>query len=146
MDFMEKLFEIDVVPNFDCNVMPKCYWNFKDLYRFRRFLKNKDLVNNVRKSGLLKCCSFCVPIIDIYPDLTVSRCLSLSKFTRRKMSDFRGVPELIDYYKKYCDNNQQNYMLRDECADCSLHKDNQCFGGCLGYKIKNIINEKNSGV
>lgn len=140
LGFVEKLFDIDVVPYFDCNVMPLCYLEFKDYYRFRRFLKNKYFYKRLKESDLLRSYPHCIPIIDIYWDLSVSRCLLLSFCTRKKLYDFKNVEEAKKYYLNMMDDRQSDYTLRDKCSSCSYHKDNKCFGGCLGYKVHSILN------
>lgn len=133
LDFYEDLFKINVVPFMDCNIMPSCYLERKDYFRFRKYYKDEKFRARLW-ANLFQPEACCHPIIDIYWDLTITRCLLLSPWTREPMSRFRNIADAYGYYLYSFDRYQYMVPSKPECIGCKKFSMQVCTGGCMGYK------------
>ena len=88
--------------------------------------------------------SRCSPVVDIRQDLTAVRCFGLSDCTKTKISDFKSLADLRNYYINEVDSYAYKIGVSDECKDCYRRKTLRCSGGCYAFKIAKImeLNEK----
>lgn len=110
--------------NIDCNHIPDCYFNNKELDIF------KEAVRDPRGMSLVPN-SFCNPVIDITGNFKATACFG--SYDPVDMRDFDNLAELERYllfkksYPRYCNNGT------GRCASCRKYKLMQCQGGCLGF-------------
>lgn len=135
--FFKELKKRDTVPYFDCNMFPPCLVSVKEMNEFNEFgifnpfsiIKNHETV--------------CKPVIDIRPDMSVVRCFGLSKYTKTNIKDFASIKDLRNYYLRTFDAFAVNCYSDELCKSCYKHKTIKCSGGCMIYKIDNILKYKN---
>jgi len=75
----------------------------------------------------------CYPAIDIGPDLAIWRCFGTSKLFNKKLSDFRSIEEICEYYQRVSSLYQFKYFPLKECETCEHAKEKRCQGGCIGF-------------
>jgi MoaA/NifB/PqqE/SkfB family radical SAM enzyme len=79
----------------------------------------------------------CGPVIDVSPDLRVWRCFATSMIWNRKLTDFKDLDEVYEFYnKKY--RAFRRVGGADKCFKCKYLKRWQCAGGCLGHTLKSF--------
>lgn len=110
-----------------------------ELGEFRCYLDNDFIRSNIWKSNVITTDVHCAPVIDIRQDLTAVRCFGLSECTKQDISDFAGIKELENYYLRTIDAFAYNSSYCNKCVDCYLRKVMKCSGGCLAYKIYQIL-------
>ena len=137
--FFHELFQNEIIPNFDCNKIPSCLVEESELGEFRCYLDNDFIRSNIWKSNVITTDVHCAPVIDIRQDLTAVRCFGLSECTKQDISDFAGIKELENYYLRTIDAFAYNSSYCNKCVDCYLRKVMKCSGGCLAYKIYQIL-------
>ncbi len=137
--FFHKLLQNDVIPNFDCNKIPSCLMGEGELEQFNHYLDNTFIKENIGKSNIMTNEVHCTPVIDIRQDLTAVRCFGLSSYTKQRIEEFSGIKELENYYLREIDAFAYNTTYCYKCVDCHLRKVMKCSGGCLAYKIDQIM-------
>jgi sulfatase maturation enzyme AslB (radical SAM superfamily) len=75
----------------------------------------------------------CYPAIDIGPDLSVWRCFGTSKIFNKKLTDFRSLAEIYEYYQRVSRLYQFKFFPLKECETCNHAKEERCQGGCIGF-------------
>lgn len=138
-EFFHSLMQNGIVPNFDCNKIPFCLVSDDERHQFDIYLKDNDMRSKVEKSNIANNTVCCEPVIDIRQDLTAVRCFGLSSCTKQDISNFSGIRELRNYYMRSVDAYVYNTVYDNECISCHLRKVAKCSGGCLAYKIKEIM-------
>jgi MoaA/NifB/PqqE/SkfB family radical SAM enzyme len=101
---------------FDCG-FPLCMFSLDEISKL-----NKDKYNDFLFS--------CSNPLDIYPDLSVTNCFSLSKFSRKDISFFNNIDEAYKFF-------EDGFMtpsgvFGDICINCSFFRV-LCSGGCKGF-------------
>lgn len=134
LKFFSELEKIGVVPFFDCNAMPHCIWDKEE--RAEIVKKNPEIVS---MTNIFAPTVSCNPIIDILPDLTIIRCFGLSEHTKMNMLDFNNISEARNYYLRTIDAFSCNTCHSSECNSCKERIFGNCNGGCLCFKINDII-------
>lgn len=134
IEFFNKLKDSDILPFFDCNAMPTCIWSEEE-----RSQISKDIPQAKSKTNIFKSVVFCKPIIDILPDLTIIRCFGLSENTKKKMHEFKTIEEARNYYSRTIDAFACNTCHSEECVSCQQREIGKCNGGCLCFKINDIM-------
>ncbi len=138
------LLENGIMPYYDCNKMPSCCISDEDI---------KEVVQGVNIDEMLSSPQLragedvaintpvvhCAPVIDILQDLSAVRCFGLSDVTKVHISDFRNIAELRNYYMGSIDCFAHATSYSSKCADCRHRKNLECYGGCLAFKISEII-------
>lgn len=140
-EFYKKALDMGVIPYYDCNKLPSCMIGEEDQKIFGDYV-NKMKSGHVEKAGessLISPSVRCRPVVDILPDLTAVRCFGLSEYTKVKLEDFSGLRELQDYYYNTIDSLAYLTAYSGECADCRKRKNRICMGGCLAFKIRDIV-------
>ena len=143
---VKSLFEIlisnNIIPHYDCNKIPSCCLDRQDIDELNQIIPPK-MLEEIRKTppgiSIFAPLVRCSPVIDILQDLTAVRCFGLSKHTRVNINDFGGIEELYNYYLSEIDSFAYCSSDSKECADCMNMKKRLCMGGCLSFKIDEIL-------
>lgn len=141
LKFFSDLKKINVVPSYDCNTVPICIYNDQELESIRSTLSSIKYINKDGiefKSNILSG-DTCQPVVDILPDLTAIRCFGLSEYSKVNISDFDTLESLIKYYENQFDIYKYNTSACQQCWNCKEQIEHHCSGGCLSFKIQNII-------
>ncbi len=146
--FFKVMMENDVTPHFDCNKMPSCMMTEEDLMELRKYFpepteaeKLIPVPENAINSDVVRC----FPVVDICHDLTAIRCFGLSEYTKVNIADFKCFSDLRNYYINSIDAFACNTSCSQDCLDCYQRKSLKCYGGCLAFKIDDILQmQKNS--
>lgn len=137
--FFHELLSNDIIPNYDCNKLPSCLISEDDVEEFRKYGERKYIRQNIKDSNITDKIVKCSPVIDIRQDLTAVRCFGLSECTKQNISDFSGIRELENYYLRTIDAYACNTVYSEKCVDCHAREVRKCNGGCLAFKIKDIL-------
>jgi MoaA/NifB/PqqE/SkfB family radical SAM enzyme len=126
--------ELDVIPHYDCNILPSCLLNHEErlmLFEFDHRAQELGFAERLLPNG--KSAVHCRPVLDITPDLHVVRCFALSDLKRVSLRDFENPKAIEDHFLKTID--IYKYSLKDDshCTYCSENLEYKCSGGCLGY-------------
>ncbi len=124
-----ELYSIGVAPCYDCNAVPKCIFTENEL----EFIKKLPYVSEFERELLLGERSVCAPIVDIYPDLTATRCFGCSDYSV-SIEDFDNLTDLKNHFFLAIDSKRVHTPSCDGCTDCYKFNTFGCFGGCLCYK------------
>lgn len=135
-DFFRNLKELGTIPFLDCNIFPACLVSAEEMREFDAWgVDNPLSIIKNKQTG-------CIPVIDILPDYTSVRCFGLSEYTREDIRNFASVSDLRNYYLRTVDAYAVNSVYDSKCASCYKYKTLKCSGGCLIYKIDQIMSKK----
>lgn len=137
--FFKELLTNGIVPRFDCNKLPHCQLTPKELLPFQEFLNDASLRSEIMKSNIYDSIVKCTPVVDIRQDLTAVRCFGLSEVTKQHISNFKSITELIHFYTRTIDAYAYNTVYSAQCVECKHRKTLECSGGCLAFKINEIL-------
>ena len=140
--FHLKLLEHNILPYYDCNKIPSCLYELEDFIAHKDKIPNFDEnnpFNSNEERSILNDIVHCSPVVDIRHDLTAVRCFGLSDVTKVNISDFPGIFELKKYYFQQIDAFACQTSSSSKCADCMKRKNGKCYGGCLAFKINDIL-------
>ena len=129
LSFCHELKEMGISPCYDCNAIPTCVYTEKE----REFLSSLSYVNEHERRVFMGEASVCAPIVDIYPDLSASRCFGMSDY-KVKIDDFKNISDLKNHFFYEIDTRLVHTPSKGECKECYKQKTFGCFGGCLCYK------------
>lgn len=132
MSFYRELIKYHIQPKYDCNVMPSCVYTEKELFEMATLLSN----SGPERSRLIGEKSICRPVIDILPDLTAIRCFGMSDVCKVKITEFKSVTDLANFFLKEIDFRIANTLKHNDCDSCYKYKTLQCAGGCLCFRKK----------
>lgn len=139
--FFRELFRKDILPNYDCNIMPLCVMSQQDII----WLKDSQQ-NIMRKRGNLRAnlldSSNCKPVIDILPNLDAVRCFGLSGEEKIHINSFQTIKDLENYYFNHFDVFAWNVFSSELCKTCEMRMKMFCTGGCLAFKVNKIENAR----
>lgn len=143
LKFIKECAENQILPYYDCNSIPECIWNDKELSEI------KEIINGfgVKRTNLIGFHSFCKPVIDILPDLRAVRCFGMSDFLKASITEFNDVDELRDYFVNMIDSYVYHMACERECIDCHQRQIQRCAAGCMAFvqhKL-NLISEAKIG-
>lgn len=124
-----RLFDLGVCPCYDCNAIPECVFDDGE----KAFLSTLPFANEFERQIFLGKRSVCSPVIDLYPDMTATRCFGMDKL-RVPIRDFANLNDLSSFFFKEIDCRVVNNPSCGECKDCYKFKTFSCYGGCLCYK------------
>ena len=130
--FAKKCKENNINPFFDCNNFRQCLFNNEELKLLNSFDVKFNLLEN----------PYCIPVLDILPDLTAVRCLGLSDYIRVPISDFDNPIQLKHFFHSEIDSYIALLPPEPGCNDCKELKHHTCLGSCLAFKINDIIKLK----
>ena len=126
MEFFGECLKLGVVPNFDCNPLPKCLWTEEDWDLFDKFEKLD------RNCNLTRSCK-CSPVLDILPNLQVSRCFGCSE-AKTNLFDFKNCEDIRRFFSHEIDSVMETVPTTDKCKQCYDFVCSKCSGGCLAFK------------
>lgn len=136
--FFRTMKELGTVPFLDCNIFPACLVTADEMEEFAEWGCDNPLsVLKNHRTG-------CMPVIDILPDGTAVRCFGLSEYTKAQIRDFASVSDLRNYYMRTVDAYAVNCYYHEQCTGCYKYKTAKCYGGCLIYKIDQILEMRNT--
>ena len=134
--YFRSLKELGVIPFLDCNLFPACLVSAEEMREFDEWgADNPFSIIKNRQTG-------CIPVIDILPDYTAVRCFGLSEYTKESIREFASVSDLRNYYLRMIDAYAVNSVYNIKCKTCYKYKTLKCSGGCLIYKIDQIIEKR----
>lgn len=139
LEFFHKLFQNGIVPNFDCNKIPSCLVAPTEISEFMPYLSNPTVMKYYRASNLATPHVTCKPVIDITQDLKAVRCFGLSEYSKQKIEDFKSITDLRNFYICNFDAYAFNTIYNEKCADCYSRKTLTCNGGCLAFKVNDMM-------
>ena len=125
---------IRVMAFMDCNHPPYCIWTEEE----KGWLKSYISRCGLRNDKLINCCSPCFADVTIYPDLMADRCYGMSDYGKVRVTDFKDVPDIINYFANEIDAIAYKLPACEECKECHEWKLRHCLGGCIGYKMPRI--------
>ena len=79
----------------------------------------------------------CQGPIDVGPGLEVWRCFATSSLWVRKLSEFKNLSEIRNFYQKKFEPFRQ-IGSQKSCLNCKYLRRRQCGGGCLTYPLKSF--------
>lgn len=129
LSFCRALKEIGVSPCYDCNAIPECVYTNEE----KELLSSLKYLNEHERRIFIGEASVCAPIVDIYPDLTASRCFGMSEY-KVKIEDFKSISDLKNHFFYEIDTKIVHKLSKGECESCYKQGVFGCFGGCLCYK------------
>lgn len=132
--FLQECDRNEVVPYYDCNILPFCIWDEKEQNWISEFIRKY----NVKSTNLIGARSYCFPVIDILPDLQVVRCFGMSDCSKVNISQFKELADLAGYYSNVIDSHVFHIFDDAKCKDCYERKTKQCSAGCLAFMQKKI--------
>lgn len=139
LNFYYKLLENNIMPFYDCNMLPTCTLSNKERDRLNYLVQNTDIEDR----NLLSDITICEPVIDILPDLKAIRCFALSDCEKVDINAFHDIYELKAYFGNVFDNFSYNVTTSPDCRDCHKRKVAKCTGGCLAFKINKMLEARN---
>ena len=134
LGFYRSLDSINVLPYSDCNRPPYCIWDDEE----KKWLEEYVAKYPGRHTNLTSTYSFCVPAIDILPDLQAVRCFGMSDFLKVPIFDFKSVSDIINYFQNEIDSVAYKLPTCEDCKECHEFKVRHCIGSCIGYKAPRI--------
>ena len=148
LKFYKVMVENKIVPYYDCNKIPSCMFEKEDFIPYKNLIPNfneNNIFNNPNERLIVNDMVHCSPVVDIRHDLTAVRCFGLSDVTKVKISDFNDIVELRQYYYHQIDCFACNTSSSSNCLDCMKRKNGKCYGGCLAFKINDILELRSYG-
>lgn len=136
--FFRELFMKDIIPNYDCNIMPLCVMDQQEIIWLK---DNQERIMSKRGHNIranLMDSSNCRPVIDILPDLHAVRCFGLSCEKKMHINNFQTLRELENYFYNHFDTFAWNVFSSESCKSCSMRERMYCTGGCLAFKVSKI--------
>lgn len=128
-DMIKKALKNGIMPVFDCNKPPVCWYSHKEREEIIALSRNQI-------SNILLQESTCYPVIDILQDLTAIRCMGCYTDNRVRISDFQSIHELRDYFRMMIDEPINHSVVHPDCEECYYHQVEKCNPGCLIYKMR----------
>ena len=126
LDFIKEAKIRNVLLDQDCNQIPTCYFNQKQLKEISPYIQFKN--EDYRYFN-------CTPVIDIMPDFKASSCFGNYKSIDCNL--FENFSDLYNYF--YYENilQRENNYNNKKCILCSASKNKKCQGGCLTFASSN---------
>ena len=124
----EDFVDAGIVPRYDCNAIPMCFWNKDERQRLKEL---KERVPTSRRT-VFECDSICHPVIDILPDLSVVRCFGLNQENKVNIREFCNIEEIKKYFVNCYDKKlleQNRCPVNSQCSKYGI----DCYAGCLGF-------------
>ena len=151
-EFIYAMLSNDIMPTYDCNKMPTCVLTEKEMMEFNELITKRQRDREMRRlpplpmphvsSAINTDVVNCAPVVDIRQDLTAVRCFGLSDCTKVKISDFKSLPDLRNYYMNEIDHYAFKFGIDNECENCYRRKTLRCTGACIAFKIAEILDYK----
>ncbi|MBF0465764.1 MAG: radical SAM protein [Nitrospirae bacterium] len=120
--------ELRIKPAFDCG-FPMCALNDNQLGQMYRLTTGDFRF-------------YCVPAIDIGPDMEVWPCFPLSSFHKKSLFEFNSFSEVIEYYNDLFSKIQTEACgIFERCDDCVYRENGLCHGGCKAHILSSFRDE-----
>ncbi len=129
-NFYRELKALNVCPCYDCNAIPECVYTQEE----KAFLTTLPFASGYERAIFMGEKSVCSPVIDLYPDLSATRCFGCYNDLRVSIEEFKSINDLKNHFFMEIDARRVHNLSRPECKSCYKHKTFACFGGCLCYK------------
>ena len=140
--FIEDCLEEGILPFYDCNKIPVCVWEKEEIQKLEHLTKDlKDKALN-QANSIVSRDALCNPVIDILQDLQVVRCFGLSDVSKQSIDDFKTLTDLNNYYIHQFDMPAFHTSANRQCQGCQEKETLHCLGGCISYKLQQIITLK----
>jgi radical SAM protein with 4Fe4S-binding SPASM domain len=81
--------------------------------------------------------SRCEQVIDVGPGLQLWRCFATSRLWNKKLTDFKELKEIHNFYNEKFKNLRQLGAMRG-CLGCEYLRLGYCSGGCLGHTLRSF--------
>lgn len=142
----EDLVAVGVKPHLDCTMLPPCIITKEDRERVDQFHK---AIGMSYKASHFFDTSPCNPVLDIMPDLSITRCFGCSdmgslKYVSNpssiKSNEYYNLSDALHVFKHTIDDLGYVIPGNPDCVKCQYRIRGICRGGCLGYK-KYIIQD-----
>lgn len=153
-EFVYAMISNEIIPTYDCNKMPMCLLTQEELVTFDSLIKKKIRERELaglpgmnlpmNDSAIYTDAVRCSPVIDIRQDLSAVRCFGLSDCSKTKITDFKTITDLRNYYLNEIDSYAYKLGISNECMDCYRRKTLKCMGGCIAFKISDIMQLKST--
>ncbi len=128
--FARKCDDLDISLGFDCG-FTLCSFTKKQCGQL--FYYNSPLI------------TVCGPVIDVGPDLKLWRCFVTSMIWNRKLTDFKDLQEIYQFYINKFEAFRK-VGATNKCFRCKYLNRGQCSGGCLGHSLKSFNFEDRLGL
>lgn len=145
MRFFSDALKNGIIPHYDCNKMPVCLINKPESDSILELIKPNSVRADIEKRSNISIFSDivnCTPVVDILQDLTAIRCFGLSEYSKVNIEDFRNIVDLRNYYCNEFDVFAYQTTSNSDCVSCYRRRTQRCMGGCLIFKIDDILNLK----
>lgn len=119
--FLKMCFNNGIKAHLDCT-LPFCFFTDKQMGVIAKM--HPQIIERFGKCG--------IPI-DINHDLTLFRCFSFSNNFKKKLSDFKKIDEISEYYRDIIDNTLNTPYVFEKCKSCKYKS--KCNGGCLSNNV-----------
>ncbi len=129
VNFVVNILSIDIPITSDCP-LPICTFTDEQIQTM--------MTAGIGKLGFVKI-GKCSPVIDVGPDLRVSRCFAVYPHYTAHLADFGSLEELEKYYLREVDEKKWSVPTLDACKTCLHHYERECQGGCLGFQLDRIL-------
>ena len=126
----KELINLNVSPYYDYNAIPECVYTEEE----KEILAKLPFYNTFERDIFLGKRSVCSPVIDLYPDLSATRCFGCYDMAKVSILDFENIFDLKNYFFKEIDARLVHPYAWEKCKGCYKYKTFGCFGGCLCYK------------
>lgn len=130
LELYKRLKEKNIAPCPDCNIIPECVYTKEEL----AFIDTLPAVSEREKALMLGKTPVCSPIIDVYSDLSATRCFGCYDDLKVSIKDFKNINDLKNYFFMWIDSKRVHVPVREECKSCYKFNTFSCYGACLCYK------------
>lgn len=124
MSIFERMAEIGVVPNYDCNRIPADIWSCDEQQHIRELFGNR-----LEKSNILESCVCCKPTLDIDTNLNVIRCFGFSDDVKIPFTEETDFADLRRFFVENVDEKLIGINICDNNDKLNME-------GCLRFKCR----------
>ena len=128
LETFKRTVELGVTPRYDCNAIPSCCWDEREQQELLKIKNECD----VYMRNIFNTKPKCHPVIDIFPDLTATRCFGLGNLMRVSINNFENIAQLRNYFVSQID--ERLLSNSGTCTECSRFQ-TECYGGCLQFRV-----------
>jgi hypothetical protein len=128
LETFKRTVELGVTPRYDCNAIPSCCWDEREQEELLKIKNECD----VYMRNIFNTKPKCHPVIDIFPDLTATRCFGLGNLMRVSINDFENIAQLRNFFASQID--ERLLSNSGTCTECSRFQ-TECYGGCLKFRV-----------
>lgn len=129
---LDQLLKLDIAPNFDCNYIPSCLLEPKDLELLQKY------GITMQRSNLTHVHPICSPVLDILPDLQVVRCFGVSDLYRVSLRNFENTEALRRHFLMEIDALAYHILPNAACEQCQQYASGKCSCGCYAYRLQKL--------